>query len=236
MAGDTLAQASVIRFQSSCNVGGGLVYTRCLMYPQRKKSSGFWSGEREGHSTQPSYPKTCCWNVSRVYCWTLDTLCGGRRRVGTIHSGGHSTANPLENRILRPSFSLFFRVMPRYNFGSCEQNKYTFTPSIFNITIRKVSSLTKSMMLIMLNKFVIDFFLVYGTVFEIRTLTSNFVIRWRCKRFPCVADDNFTTPRPHFHDYSSCRSEIIGVTTDFSGHTVYATLTYNRVYFSAVLS
>ncbi|GBM78655.1 hypothetical protein AVEN_88200-1 [Araneus ventricosus] len=74
MARDTLAQASVIRFRSSCNVVGGVVYTRCLMYPQRKKSSGFWSGEREGHSTQPPYPKTCCWNVSRVYFWTLDTL------------------------------------------------------------------------------------------------------------------------------------------------------------------
>ncbi|GBM44158.1 hypothetical protein AVEN_257105-1 [Araneus ventricosus] len=88
MAGDTLAQASVIRFQSSCNVGGGSVirfqsscnvgggdaYTRCLMYPHRKKTNGFRSGERGDHSTQPPYPMTCCWNVSRMYCWTLDTV------------------------------------------------------------------------------------------------------------------------------------------------------------------
>ncbi|GBM55294.1 hypothetical protein AVEN_272363-1 [Araneus ventricosus] len=41
MAGGTLAQSSVIRFRSSCNVGGGVAYTRCLMYPHRKKSNGF---------------------------------------------------------------------------------------------------------------------------------------------------------------------------------------------------
>ncbi|GBL92839.1 hypothetical protein AVEN_4543-1 [Araneus ventricosus] len=68
MAGDTLAQASVIRFLSSCNDGGGVAYTRCLMYLHRKKSNGFRSGERGGHSTQPPYPMACCWNVSRMYC------------------------------------------------------------------------------------------------------------------------------------------------------------------------
>ncbi|GBM62209.1 hypothetical protein AVEN_267878-1 [Araneus ventricosus] len=40
MAGGTLAQASVIRFRSSCNVGGGFAYTRCLMYPRRKSPIG----------------------------------------------------------------------------------------------------------------------------------------------------------------------------------------------------
>ncbi|GBL99868.1 hypothetical protein AVEN_162859-1 [Araneus ventricosus] len=68
MAGDTLAQASVIRFRSSCNVGRWVAYTRCLMYPHRKMSNGLRSGERGGHSTQPPYPMTCCWNVSRMYC------------------------------------------------------------------------------------------------------------------------------------------------------------------------
>ncbi|GBO41960.1 hypothetical protein AVEN_172376-1 [Araneus ventricosus] len=74
MAGDTLAQAPVIRFRSSYNDGGGVAYTLCLMYPHRKKSNGFRSSERGGHSSQPPYPMTCCWNVSRMYCWTLDTL------------------------------------------------------------------------------------------------------------------------------------------------------------------
>ncbi|GBN56359.1 hypothetical protein AVEN_36666-1 [Araneus ventricosus] len=55
----------------------------------------------------------------------------GRRRVGTIHSGGRSMANPLENRILRPSFTLSFRVLSRYNFGSCEPNKYAFNAFYF---------------------------------------------------------------------------------------------------------
>ncbi|GBN08678.1 hypothetical protein AVEN_198593-1 [Araneus ventricosus] len=67
-----MAQASVIRIRSSGNVGGGVAYTRCLMHPHRKKSSGFRSCEQGGHSTQPPYPMTCCWNVSRTYCWTLD--------------------------------------------------------------------------------------------------------------------------------------------------------------------
>ncbi|GBN82078.1 hypothetical protein AVEN_39642-1 [Araneus ventricosus] len=52
MTGDTLAQASVIRFPSSCNVRGGVAYTRRLTYHHRKKSNGFRSGERGGHSTQ----------------------------------------------------------------------------------------------------------------------------------------------------------------------------------------
>ncbi|GBO23370.1 hypothetical protein AVEN_207565-1 [Araneus ventricosus] len=140
----------------------------------------------------------------------------GRRRVGTIHSGGHSTANPLENRISLTSFSLFFRVMSRYNFGSCEPDKYVFNAFYFSITVRKVSSVTKSMML---NN--CDLLPVYRTVFEIRRLTLNFAARWCCKRFPCVGHVNFTIPRPHFYDYSSCLSEIIDVTTDFSGDTVY---------------
>ncbi|GBO45786.1 hypothetical protein AVEN_30481-1, partial [Araneus ventricosus] len=77
MAGDTLAQASVIRFRSSWNVGRGVAYTRCLVYPHRRKCNGFRSGERGGHSTQPPYPMTYCRNVPRMYCWALDTLCGG---------------------------------------------------------------------------------------------------------------------------------------------------------------
>ncbi|GBN15257.1 hypothetical protein AVEN_229819-1 [Araneus ventricosus] len=76
MTGGTLAQASIIRYRSSCSVGGGDACTRCSMYPHRKKSNGFRSGERGGHSTQPPYPMTYCWNVSRMYCWTLDILCG----------------------------------------------------------------------------------------------------------------------------------------------------------------
>ncbi|GBM39313.1 hypothetical protein AVEN_171392-1 [Araneus ventricosus] len=139
------------------------------------------------------------------------------RCVGTIHSIGHSAANPLENRILRSPF-LFSSALCRVTIlGVANQTNMHLAPSLFNITVWKVSSLTKSMML---NNFVIDFSPVYSTIFEIRTLTPNFADRWRCKRLSCVAHGNFTYPSAHFYDYSSCRSEIIGVTTDLSGHTV----------------
>ncbi|GBM34654.1 hypothetical protein AVEN_122049-1 [Araneus ventricosus] len=71
MAGFTVEQASVIRFRSSCNVDGGVAYIRCFMHPHRKKSNGFRSDERGGHSTQPPYAMTCCWNVFRMYYWTF---------------------------------------------------------------------------------------------------------------------------------------------------------------------
>ncbi|GBN87251.1 hypothetical protein AVEN_157327-1 [Araneus ventricosus] len=40
---DTLAQASVIRFRSSCNVGGEVAYTRCVVYTTEK--SPVFSGQ-----------------------------------------------------------------------------------------------------------------------------------------------------------------------------------------------
>ncbi|GBN42418.1 hypothetical protein AVEN_123103-1 [Araneus ventricosus] len=111
MAGDTLAQASVIRFRSSCNVGGGVAYTRCLMYPHRKKSNGLRSDERGGHSTQPPYPMTCCWNVSRMYFWTLDALCGVAPPCWN-----HTFRRSLNGKSSRKSdiTSFLFSFLPRY--------------------------------------------------------------------------------------------------------------------------
>ena len=86
------------------------------------------------------------------------------------------------------------------------------------IFVRKTFSCGKSMIL---NKFVIDFFPVSRTVFEIKTLIQNFSARWSCKRFHCVAQSHFNRSRHHFYDYSYFHLKIIGVATDFSGHTVY---------------
>ena len=66
-----------------------------------------------------------------------------------------------------------------------DQTNMHFTPNIFNITVWKVSSLTKPMIL---DDFVTNFFLVSRTVFEITALTLNLAIR--C--FPCVAYGSFT--------------------------------------------
>ena len=92
-----------------------------------------------------------------------------------------------------------------------------FVLFIYIIFVRKIFSCSKSMML---NKFVIDFFPVTQTIFEIKMLTLNFAARWCCKWFHCVAHGHFTRPRHHFYDYSSFHLEIIGVATDFSGHIV----------------
>lgn len=39
--------------------------------------------------------------------------------------------------------------------------------------------------------------------------------------FHSAVHGNFTIPRPHFYDYRSWHSEIIGVTREFSGHIVH---------------
>ncbi|GBN11491.1 hypothetical protein AVEN_173477-1 [Araneus ventricosus] len=111
MARDTLAQASVIRFRSSCNVGGGVAYTHCLIYPHRKKSNGFRSDEHGGHSTQPPYPVTCCLDVSRVYCWTLNPSCGGAPSCWN-----HTFQGSLNGKFSRKSdtTSFLYSFLPRY--------------------------------------------------------------------------------------------------------------------------
>ncbi|GBM47863.1 hypothetical protein AVEN_91846-1 [Araneus ventricosus] len=111
MVGDTLVQVSVTRFRSSCSVGGGVAYTCCLMYPHSKKSNGFRSGERGSHSTQPPYPMTCCWNVSRMYYWTLDTLWGGAPSCWN-----HTFRRSLNGKSSRKSdiTSFLFSFLPRY--------------------------------------------------------------------------------------------------------------------------
>ncbi|GBO40157.1 hypothetical protein AVEN_254208-1 [Araneus ventricosus] len=106
-----MAQASVIRFRSSYNVGGGVACTRCLMYPHKKKFNGFRSRECGGHSTQPPYPMTCCWNVSRMHCWELDTLCGGAPSCWN-----HTFRRSLNGKSSRKSdiTSFLFSLFPRY--------------------------------------------------------------------------------------------------------------------------
>ncbi|GBO13992.1 hypothetical protein AVEN_130630-1 [Araneus ventricosus] len=106
-----MAQASVIRFRSSCNVGGGVAYTGCLMYSIRKNSNGFRSGERGGHSTHPPYPMTCYWNVSRMYCWTLHALCGGAPSCWN-----HTFRRSLNGKSSRKSGIVYFlfSFLPRY--------------------------------------------------------------------------------------------------------------------------
>ena len=108
MAGYMLAQISVIRFRSSSIVGGGVSYTLCLMYTHRKKSNVFRSGERGDHFTQPPYPMICYWNVSRRYCWPLDTL-----REGTSSCWNHK---------FRRSFN--GKSSTKSDIASCRGSKY----------------------------------------------------------------------------------------------------------------
>ena len=109
-------------------------------------------------------------------------------------------------------------ISGKCRFVQRDQTNVYFLLFICNIFVRKIFFCNKSMML---NNFIIDFFPVSCTVFEIKTVTPNLATRWRCQWFPCIAHGNFTIPRSNFDDYSSCRSEIIRVTTDLNGHTVY---------------
>ena len=72
-----------------------------------------------------------------------------------------------------------------------------------------------------LNKIIIGFFPVSRTIFVIKTLSQKFATRWCCKWFHCVAHGHFTILGHKFYNYSSFHLEIIGVATDFSGHTIY---------------
>ena len=69
---------------------------------------------------------------------------------------------------------------------------------------------------------IVIFFSISYSVLGIRTLASNWTNRWHYKRFSSVTHANFITPRPHFYSCNFCRSEVIGMTSDFSEHTVYA--------------
>ena len=78
--------------------------------------------------------------------------------------------------------------------------------------------------LMLLNKFIVAFFLVSHNILEIKTLTQNFATRWCCKWFHCVVHDHFAIPKHLFYDYSSFCLEMIVVATDFISHIgcVYA--------------
>ena len=77
-------------------------------------------------------------------------------------------------------------------------------------------------------------FSVSRSVFEMRKLTLQFSIRWRCERTHLVAHIQFTIPRQHVYKNSSNRSEIKRVTRDFSWHTahIYFLISFFIFFFS----
>ena len=108
-------------------------------------------------------------------------------------------------------------------FCSMRRNKYAFCAFHFCQFCAQDVFCIKS---IMLNNFVIHLFPASCTFFEIETLTQNFAARLRSKWFHCVAHVHLSIPRHHFYDYSCFHLEIVGVATDFSGHTVYFLLIF----------
>ncbi|GFY08936.1 putative transposable element [Trichonephila clavipes] len=94
MACDMLAQASVIRFRSSCSFDGGVAYPLSLLYLRRKKSNAF----------------------------------RGYHCVGTIHFEGHSTANLLENRIVRPTLNGYVNKQNYRIWSEANPQVYVETP------------------------------------------------------------------------------------------------------------
>ena len=104
MVGDTLAKVPEVRFRSSWNISEGNAYTRCLMHPQNKNSEGFVRLDEpkailRNHNTKWFFAGISLeWPVGYLILYVE-----GSSYIRTKHSGGHSTANSLENRILCPS-------------------------------------------------------------------------------------------------------------------------------------
>ncbi|GBM51969.1 hypothetical protein AVEN_194263-1 [Araneus ventricosus] len=88
MAGDTLAQASVTRFRSSCNVGGGVcIHSLFDASPQKKKSNGFRSGKRQQQEEWNHYSEE-------------EVAGGGEEKVKERGGGGYDSfcLDPSEDR------------------------------------------------------------------------------------------------------------------------------------------
>ncbi|GBL96826.1 hypothetical protein AVEN_118949-1, partial [Araneus ventricosus] len=88
---------------------------------------------------------------------------------------------------------------------SPDQTNARFTLLVLSIIALKVSFRTKSKKVY---NFVIDFFPVSCTVFEIETLTQLFIARWRCSRSHRVAYGHFTIPRHHVYGNICRRSQV----------------------------
>lgn len=59
------------------------------------------------------------------------------------------------------------------------------------------------------------------SVSKIELLIQQFSTRWYHKWVFSVIHGKFIVLRPHIYEYSTWPPEIIGVTAEFSGHTVY---------------
>ena len=80
--------------------------------------------------------------------------------------------------------------------------------------MRKMGICNRSMTM---NNILDDFSPVSRTIFLINTVIPNLAAKRHCNRFPSVVHCNCSVTRPRFYDYSSLRSEIMGLITDFNG-------------------
>ena len=92
-----------------------------------------------------------------------------------------------------------------------------FNRSVFYIHVNEVFFCTKS---ITFYNFIINFFCLSRTFFEIRKLILQFSTRWHCEQSHSVAHIQFTILRHNIYRNSKSHSEIKRVTRNFSGHTV----------------
>lgn len=106
-----------------------------------------------------------------------------------------------------------------HNFENHAQANAYLLHFVQNINMRKASFLSK---LMMLNNFMIDFFLVSHTVVVIKTLIPKFGDRWHCKSPHRVARNCFTIPRYLLYGLSSNRLEVkrVGGIRNISGNLV----------------
>ncbi|GBM16617.1 hypothetical protein AVEN_88956-1 [Araneus ventricosus] len=107
-------------------------------------------------------------------------------------------------KFLRDKFGTQFDQR-RHSFGNREQTNVHFKRSVLSINVRNVSFRTKSRVLY---NFLIDFFLVPFTVYEIGPLIPKFADRWRCKLSHRVAHNLFTIPGHQLYGLSCHRLEV----------------------------
>ena len=150
----------------SCNICGGVAYTCCFRYLNRKKSSGVRSSKCEGQSSTPPYP--IIWfpnSLIKYYFTTIVVLFHLESQAILLH---HVALQFFAWELI---ISSFVQVLWHHIVGNNIKTTVHFNHSILCINVHKVSFFTK---LMMLYNFVKYFFFLSHSIFKIGMLMTQF--------------------------------------------------------------